>query len=53
MKFKNLLMETVDGVATLTVNRPQSLNALNNEKAKSKETRDTPVYLVRKMGECP
>jgi enoyl-CoA hydratase len=31
MEFKNLLVETVDGVATLTVNRPQSLNALNSE----------------------
>jgi len=31
MEFKNLLIETVDGVATLTVNRPQSLNALNSE----------------------
>jgi len=31
MEFKNLLIETCDGVATLTVNRPQSLNALNSE----------------------
>lgn len=31
MEFKNLLIETGDGVATLTVNRPQSLNALNSE----------------------
>ena len=31
MKFKYLLIETVDYVATLTVNRPQSLNALNSE----------------------
>ena len=31
MEFKNLLIETVDNVATLTVNRPQSLNALNSE----------------------
>ena len=31
MEFKNLLIETADGVATLTVNRPQSLNALNSE----------------------
>jgi enoyl-CoA hydratase len=31
MEFKDLLVETVDGVATLTVNRPQSLNALNSE----------------------
>jgi enoyl-CoA hydratase len=30
MKFESLLQETVDGVATLTVNRPQSLNALNS-----------------------
>jgi enoyl-CoA hydratase len=31
MEFKNLLIETADGVATLTVNRPQSLNALNSQ----------------------
>ncbi len=31
MEFKNLLIETNDGVATLTVNRAQSLNALNSE----------------------
>lgn len=31
MEFKNLLIETADGIATLTVNRPQSLNALNSE----------------------
>jgi enoyl-CoA hydratase len=30
MEFKNLLLETEGGVATLTVNRPQSLNALNS-----------------------
>jgi enoyl-CoA hydratase len=31
MEFKSLLLETIDGVATLTVNRPQSLNALNSQ----------------------
>ncbi|QEM69377.1 enoyl-CoA hydratase/isomerase family protein [Geobacter sp. FeAm09] len=31
MEFKNLLMETVDNVATLTVNRPRSLNSLTGE----------------------
>ena len=31
MEFKSLLIETVGGVATLTVNRPRSLNALNSE----------------------
>jgi enoyl-CoA hydratase len=31
MEFTNLLLETVAGVATLTVNRPQSLNSLNSE----------------------
>ena len=31
MEYKNLLIENVAGVATLTVNRPQALNALNSE----------------------
>jgi enoyl-CoA hydratase len=31
MNFESLLLETTDGVATLTVNRPQSLNALNSQ----------------------
>jgi enoyl-CoA hydratase len=31
MEYKNLLIETTDGIATLTVNRPRSLNALNSE----------------------
>ncbi|WP_298433326.1 enoyl-CoA hydratase-related protein [Geobacter sp.] len=31
MDFNNLLIETAAGVATLTVNRPQALNALNGE----------------------
>jgi enoyl-CoA hydratase len=31
MEFKNLLIKTVDNVATLTVNRPRNMNALNSE----------------------
>jgi len=31
MEFRNLLIEIVDNVATLTVNRPKSLNSLNSE----------------------
>lgn len=31
MEFNNLLIETADNVATLTVNRPRSLNSLNSE----------------------
>jgi len=31
MEFKNLLMETSGNVATLTVNRPRSMNVLNSE----------------------
>lgn len=37
MEFKNLLIKTADGIATLTVNRPQSLNALNREVLKELE----------------
>ena len=31
MEFKNLLIETVDSVATLTINSPRTMNALNSE----------------------
>jgi enoyl-CoA hydratase len=31
MEFKNLLIETTDGITTLTINRPQVLNALNSD----------------------
>ncbi|HEY6874141.1 MAG TPA: enoyl-CoA hydratase-related protein [Geobacteraceae bacterium] len=31
MEFKNLLIETADGVATLTINSPRTLNALNSQ----------------------
>jgi enoyl-CoA hydratase len=30
MEFTNLLIETVDGVATLTINSPRTMNALNS-----------------------
>lgn len=31
MEFKNLLIETTDGVTTLTINSPRTMNALNSE----------------------
>jgi len=31
MEFKNLLIETTDGITILTINRPQVLNALNSD----------------------
>ena len=31
MEFKNLLLETTDGITVLTINRPQVLNALNSD----------------------
>jgi len=29
--FENVLLEANDGIATLTINRPKSLNALNSD----------------------
>ena len=34
MKFKNLLFEVEDGIATITFNRPGALNAMNSETMK-------------------
>ncbi|WP_305046065.1 enoyl-CoA hydratase-related protein [Geoalkalibacter sp.] len=34
MEFNNLLLETGEGIATLTINRPKALNALNEETLK-------------------
>ena len=31
MEFQNLLVEVDDNIAVITVNRPEKLNALNNE----------------------
>ena len=31
MEFKNLLLETSEGICTIKINNPQSLNALNDE----------------------
>jgi len=31
MKFNNLLLEQSDGIATVTINRPKAMNALNEE----------------------
>ena len=31
MDFQNLKLETADGIATVTIDRPQSLNALNRD----------------------
>ena len=38
MSYENLLVEITDGIATITINRPQVLNALNTETLK--ELRD-------------
>jgi enoyl-CoA hydratase len=37
MEYKNLLIETSDGITTLTINRPQVLNALNSDVVKELE----------------
>jgi enoyl-CoA hydratase/carnithine racemase len=35
MSYQNLLVETRDGVAVVTVNRPDKLNALNDARWRS------------------
>ena len=39
MEFKNTLYEKSEGIATITINRPQALNALNAETIKEISTR--------------
>lgn len=52
MDYQTLLLETSDNVATLTINRPQSLNALNSEVLRELECafyeleRDSSVQVV-------
>lgn len=52
MEYQNLLIETTDGITTLTINRPQVLNALNSnvvhelETALSKLDQDAAVRVV-------
>jgi len=38
MEYQNLLIETTDGITTLTINRPQVLNALNSNVVRELES---------------
>lgn len=59
MDYKNLLVETSDHIATVTVNRPQSLNALNSDVLREIECafyelerdRDVKVVILTGAGE--
>jgi len=52
MKYKNTLYEKADGIATITINRPQVLNALNPQTVKEISARlddamkDNKVYVI-------
>ena len=59
MSYNNILSETINGITTITVNRPSKLNALNRETieelhkafAKAEDSKKTKVVIITGSGE--
>ena len=48
MEFKNLLIESCDGITTVTINRPQALNALNSDVVRNRHAQTAHIKLKQR-----